>query len=555
MPVKSIQHIADNLPELLMLIAEYLNPSDVAHWMATCKTFAYKLEPCLWRHLTIRNEAPPKDALLRNGSHILTIAIHKDGFDQNFIKALAQDIRALDQPFSKLHCLALGPFPLNAGPRHIIAQMVVDIARQSHLTLTTMTLPPSMLTIDSRLDSLVQDVLPTRLPNLSHLTIGKGGPVPWTRTLPFLVRCFQHPRLISLQCGFSISDRNCSLQKLLAVLDDVVQSKEGTGASCIKDLGLPSPDTGYKGQVLVPFLRVHGPSLESMWIPSIASDMDNQLLEKTVEESCPSLRHLGVVWSRRQPVKCSAIAAIIRGCKPAGLESIHLTGIDQQQRAVATEMKEIVESLVSHHAMALQELDLVKCVIQSEQQYWILERCPNLRRLWIQPQATRSPRSFTIYVHECNNDWACLEMKELCLTYGLDWQLFHGQLGKSLDKQALSASVRLYKQIGRLVQLEDLAIGFTAQNHSERSCYEHDLTLQKGWLAELVGLKKLRRLYVCKNLWKRMGQEEVEFMHQNWPLLQRVSFECEAWALNKIRNAPHWEWLREKRPWLQLAWV
>ncbi|KAF9099021.1 hypothetical protein BGX27_000674 [Mortierella sp. AM989] len=76
-----------------------------------------------------------------------------------------------------------------------------------------------------------------------------------------------------------------------------------------------------------------------------------------------------------------------------------------------------------------------------------------------------------------------------------------------------------------------------------------DLTLKHGWLAELAGLKELQQFFMVSDFWSKMGQDEVEFMHVNWPRLERITFE-DSFVADKaaIEQQSHWQWLKVQRP-------
>ncbi|KAG0244615.1 hypothetical protein BG011_002890, partial [Mortierella polycephala] len=54
--------------------------------------------------------------------------------------------------------------------------------------------------------------------------------------------------------------------------------------------------------------------------------------------------------------------------------------------------------------------------------------------------------------------------------------------------------------------------------------YAWDLTLSKGGLRNLSGLKKLRRLSLGAYFYSKMGQADVEFIDAEWPQLKVVEF-------------------------------
>ncbi|KAF9280504.1 hypothetical protein BGZ68_007198, partial [Mortierella alpina] len=77
------------------------------------------------------------------------------------------------------------------------------------------------------------------------------------------------------------------------------------------------------------------------------------------------------------------------------------------------------------------------------------------------------------------------------------------------------AAKRVHAQIGRLEKLEIVALDIDSgkDTRAEESDYAWDLTLPKGWLCELAGLKNQRRLILQSDFLSRMSQAEVEFLH------------------------------------------
>ncbi|KAF9344820.1 hypothetical protein BGX26_003857 [Mortierella sp. AD094] len=100
-----------------------------------------------------------------------------------------------------------------------------------------------------------------------------------------------------------------------------------------------------------------------------------------------------------------------------------------------------------------------------------------------------------------------------------------------------------YAQIGRLVNLEKLGLGWDLCEHITRAeDFEFDLTLEHGWLAELGGLKELKHFYMATQFWSTMGQAEVEFVDANWPQLERITFGDRniVTVLTGFLEEPHW---------------
>ncbi|KAF9572394.1 hypothetical protein EC968_009968 [Mortierella alpina] len=181
--------------------------------------------------------------------------------------------------------------------------------------------------------------------------------------------------------------------------------------------------------------------------------------------------------------------------------------------------------------------------------------------------------------------WNCLGMRELSLTLnrsidvqatleamrkeGLNRAAGDGKLekneqyreddGEQKRRATAWAAKQAFTQIGRLAALKHLVLGADIDPNSSKAevVESHwDLTLSKGWLAQLAGLKSLRHLHMRTNYWSYMGQAEVEFMDAEWPWLECVTFDkCILWSTRQLLNVitlPHWQWLQRKRPCLRL---
>ncbi|KAG0243049.1 hypothetical protein BG011_003200 [Mortierella polycephala] len=121
--------------------------------------------------------------------------------------------------------------------------------------------------------------------------------------------------------------------------------------------------------------------------------------------------------------------------------------------------------------------------------------------------------------------------------------------GNEKDTSAFAGSQRLYEQIGRLVDLEVLALGTMDRFQMYYiEDFTWDLTLSKGGLRNLSGLKKLRKLSLRADFCSKMGQADVEFIDAEWPRLEQIEFGYEQ---TMIDDTPHWKWLKERRPGLR----
>ncbi|KAF9947047.1 hypothetical protein BGZ72_010911 [Mortierella alpina] len=134
------------------------------------------------------------------------------------------------------------------------------------------------------------------------------------------------------------------------------------------------------------------------------------------------------------------------------------------------------------------------------------------------------------------SDWVCSELRELCVTLNRCRNRGDalGDLGEEEQQDdprvwlAASTTKRVYQQIGRLGKLEilELNIDRTPRTKAKEYDYMWDLTLSKGYLSEMAGLKNLKSLRFRADFWSAMGQAEVEFMHEHWPLLDEIAINC-----------------------------
>ena len=119
-------------------------------------------------------------------------------------------------------------------------------------------------------------------------------------------------------------------------------------------------------------------------------------------------------------------------------------------------------------------------------------------------------------------------------------------------KSIASGAKRVYQQIGRLKKLEVLALDIVRSEDTgaKEIDYACDLTLSKGWLRELAGLKNLRTLNLQADFWSKMRLAEVRFILKHWPLLTEIHLG--GWSV-KWWEQSHWRWLRRNRPELRIT--
>ncbi|KAK3805025.1 MAG: hypothetical protein J3Q66DRAFT_423548 [Benniella sp.] len=393
-----------------------------------------------------------------------------------------------------------------------------------------------------------------QLPNLQRLVL-TGSDVEAEVAHRFLQVCFRLPQLIDLQCDFSVFGLHYPVMPdnglcdprfaiLLKSLQDTDKKKSDAGEPKglrLKSLKLPHIHSGYPQDFLFPFLRSHVPHLEHLRIPFIHNDYDIQHLKDAILEGCPRLQH---IFSNHYPGNSDArcgLRDVVRYCVPSGVKTFRAECPHPYSYPGQEECRDMVQNLLDHHTTTLEDVMLWGCNhISSIDLYSILARCRNLKRFSLSI-------GYSIKFEDAvSRTWICHDIKHLqlylarCVNFPTQRLLeIVNQIGKDV-----------YAQIGRLVKLEELSLGYILDPVVK------DLTLEAGWLAELAGLKELRRFCMLTDFWTLMGQAEVEFMVNNWPNLEKISVhmneEMDGFDPD-IFSKPHWRWLKEKRPHIVLT--
>ncbi|KAI8347797.1 hypothetical protein B0O80DRAFT_191829 [Mortierella sp. GBAus27b] len=561
-------HSITDIPELLLLVAERLEPRDIARCMATCKVLARSLEPLFWKHVIINEKWPPKEAMLRHRHTTRTLSIQSDTCNEKYLETLEQRLETLQQHLKvlvqdvpdphqcqldsitdtgqeiqvfRLQRIEMMLFGYTDVPPTIIPNLV-KIIHHSYHSLTSLTMTTTLFGYRGRCELAADGKLWDRLHNLEHLVILPSHFCEYIRlsqAIQWMTGCFRHPRLTKIHCLFGITSFDIGSDDGMQVWTEAVLERiQRTGEpSRIKDLRLPtvsSDSLGYRESFLIPFLRALGPSLEKMNGPRLWGTYGPALVEM-VQSNCPNLRHLAadMFWSEEWEVQ--SIITMIQACRHAGLESFRFN-CAVQRGGSPPHQAALFDELITHHAATLQVIENENGRWRRECQLRLMETCPNLRRLWFDPNILASSYAMLFCIQVVEREWVCLHLKELVLNYSL-------KISRVKETRAL------YKQLGRLVHLEVLAIG-RIPNKSKKF---RDMTLSDGYLGMLAGLNKMRDFHVSKAMWDNLGPEEVAFIKQEWPQLQRVSFGCSKEQFNEIRVQDHWARLCEERPWIKLS--
>ncbi|KAG0204395.1 hypothetical protein BGX28_003647 [Mortierella sp. GBA30] len=373
----------------------------------------------------------------------------------------------------------------------------------------------------------------------------------------------------------------------------------------IRSFKPPHIPVGYPEDFLVPLLESGVFDLERFDIPRINGGYLKQL-ENLIRKQFPKLQHLSVSYLQNelwegQYETCTALKAdwdedaehtdaalaVIRGCQRQGVRTFQ--GRVLQSMDVTWELEMIIDALVDYHARTLEEVE-VWDIVPSMDQSRLFRNCKNLKRFWIRPPTYHQGDVSEAIEYEdyLDGKWVCRDIKELSFImarpYGMrdteddeggdeddedhwsdcsdddmhfeqDQEVVEEEKEEEMDeeemarldekKQTEEEIKTIYTKLGSLSELEVLAW------ESDRI---KDVTLADGYLSELAGFKKLRRLEIREEIarWCSIGQPEVEFMHKHWNQLESIAFEVDSKRLmNNIVSKPHWKWLKQQRPQLR----
>ncbi|KAK3823044.1 MAG: hypothetical protein J3Q66DRAFT_330736 [Benniella sp.] len=553
----SAQHLVFAAPELVSLIAQYLSPRDISQWMMSCKTFSRQLEPYFWSHPVITNTLDAPKSLVRHARHFQSLEVSLNKSFESFMVELRRPQR---RTIAHVHASAASNVGFPSLRRLMIYTLEHTNPPTSNLllilyhspNLTELNIQRSF-TMDPPLMQVLLIVLETQLPCLQRLAIQVSN-IHQVTGFDLLEVCFNHPQLIDLQCGFYFdNDYVPKLDALLKLLQDADKSKAEAGLPTglrLKSLMLPDIWEGYPKDFLLPFLRSQVPVLERFRMPCVeglVSEDDMQELEEAITVGCPRLTHLsGRMWFTEVTNYEGGFIAALHSCaRNSGLKSFIGSGYCEEEHS---ENGSVVQELLEHHADTLEEIEFHESIhVNSGNINRIFSTCKNLRTLRMSPF---DYPSMSLRFQDVSTEWACRDLTVLQLF--MDRQVVVPQ-GRNKVDIVTQAVQRFFAQVGRLTSLEELGLGSRMDlEREEWKLFAKDLTLDNGWLAELSGLKQLRHLRMYTDYWSSMVREDVEFMHVNWPKLEKISFGIDDFD-EEVLEDYHWEWLKRRRPYLALV--
>ncbi|KAF9570098.1 hypothetical protein EC968_002268 [Mortierella alpina] len=406
----------------------------------------------------------------------------------------------------------------------------------------------------------------SQLRHLQHLSIEANYVPIFPEPLVFLRSCLVLPELteliIDIEMRWYNGDEAITIQEFAATISEATATRfsQNTKAKKIKSLHLPTVEDESRNPLPLLLLRSELLDLETCVIPRFGVAADLREIEQVVRERCLNLKQIECPSSLREG-EGPAIRAFIRGC--SGLQTFTAISFEDYYD---NEPLLILSELVRRHHATLEVFDIYspQCASSRDLQE-VLSRCRQLKRFWL--HTNRFSVSSISYRDMSMSDWVCTELRELRLELDrsrpeID-EFNELEEGDEEEEEGLDdphacldscscAPKRAFRNIGRLHRLEVLIIGIDTSYRARatEADYAWDLTLSKGWLGELAGLRNLKRLHLRADFWRAMGQAEVEFMYEHWPLLSEIAIWCHP---SLFRIDPHWQWLLDKRPQLRFA--
>ncbi|KAF9345042.1 hypothetical protein BGX34_005071 [Mortierella sp. NVP85] len=276
----------------------------------------------------------------------------------------------------------------------------------------------------------------------------------------------------------------------------------------------------YRENIFHPLLG-RCPRLERLDLLESDGEPTLQHLVKTLKENKLSrLRHLtiGDLWGVQETVFVKVLSHVA-----CGFESLIFRGEEDGNLAV--------QPLIEFHSRFLARLDF-SAAISFPSLLRLMTGLPCLRTITA-PEIDEKPYESTA-VSLLDMHWECLDLR--CLRLGLgDWGYYAAHHKGWLHPVEKGVLDYLLSEIAKLTSLRELSIG-----SGQMSFY-----MGTGYLEQLAGLKQLEILDLTNTLEEDLGEDEAQWMAENWPRLLQVH---EQHTSTSFR-----ETLLEKRPGVEFV--
>ncbi|KAF9291473.1 hypothetical protein BGZ68_003893 [Mortierella alpina] len=261
--------------------------------------------------------------------------------------------------------------------------------------------------------------------------------------------CLPLPRLSEFYCYFAIVSgaqdfHDHTQDELIMNVEEALEtllleaiaarsSETGCVDTKIKAIRFPNQKESDSIRMMLPIMSSSLVEIETFEIPVLIDPRGEDFYEEIARKHCPGLRHLIL-----PPYHCqdhpAAVCSFIRGA--TGLKTVRgrrCSGGYHDSRST-----KIISTLVAHHFRTLEELEFTGCeMINRTDQQMILATCKNLKRFWITPDGKYNQELGLRYQDVVDREWACLGLKELCLS--LD-RTIYDQPAKVAIQESLQAA-------------------------------------------------------------------------------------------------------------------
>ncbi|KAK3823130.1 MAG: hypothetical protein J3Q66DRAFT_138388 [Benniella sp.] len=255
--------------------------------------------------------------------------------------------------------------------------------------------------------------------------------------------------------------------------------------------------TMWEENIFQPLLE-RCPRLEKLNLNWTHDEVTFQHLVKTLKENkLPALRHLRMAVRNRTELNNLLIEVLSH--IPCGLESFgyenHDGNLDSQP-------------LIRHHSHSLTNLDLHQSRIPFGTFLDLMVGLPCLQTV----MATIIGRPNDKNDFPLNKHWECLGLRSLQL--GLSaWLYYATSRDEGMKSIGKRASDYLFAEVAKLASLRKLRIRCDPMEPYSKS---------RGYLEQLAGLKQLEHLEIAHTKHNALGEDEAQWMVDNWPRLLQV---------------------------------
>ncbi|KAF9279300.1 hypothetical protein BGZ68_008000 [Mortierella alpina] len=580
MKTERAAHIVFGTPELAFTVFASLTPHDLTQCIRVCKDWQHYAEPVLWTNFCYggfrRTTLPPKTTagLVRNLPHIrvVELPLQEHAVLQELVPSATEGSQPRDSaldpraPCTQLRRLSLAnsesmrngmysftPYIIKDFPP-VLSNIVTLLSNNVHLTHLTFPFPE--VTAD---DPVLVAI--SNLKNLQYLAVNSNNSSSMSmRSIALLLRVsLPLPKLTGLCINSGNSGRYWNEGDVMSDIETIIKeaaiarfSQTPTPVK-IKALQLPCSLEDKETPLTLAFLKSDLLDLETFRMPPFDNDSHWKTIYQLFDERHPNLKHLRYSFHTDNRDDTQCLLSCIRGC--SGLRSFASDGFrDQAYRAEddSDVSRCIFSDLVRHHCDTLEDIELKSCFqVTSGDLQNILSRCKQLKRLHVSGlfKETRDDRHLDgdagFDIKDALKDvWVCTELRELWITLGRN---------SFLDVD------RFYRQIGRLEKLEHLTLDVHRRRYVKTDMWGDDIynwdydvnhRLLRSSLDEMAGLKNLKSLRLAAELCKEMGQPEVEFIREHWPMLREITILGSKGL--KLLTKKRWQWLFNKWPHLRL---